>query len=57
MRGGALNQITNIRKNIDAKTVTSVVVGMALFGGIVYAAASTKIKPLREAAKVVKGGK
>ena len=50
-------QLTQLKNNIDAKTVTSVVVGMAVFGGIMYAAVRTGIKPLKTAAEVAKGGK
>jgi hypothetical protein len=48
-------QLQQLKNNIDAKTVTSVVVGMAVFGGIMYAAVRTGIKPLQTAAKVAKG--
>lgn len=52
-----MNQLTNLKKNIDPKVVTSVVVGMAAFGAIMYAAVRTGIKPLKQAAEVAKGGK
>lgn len=50
-------QLAKIKANIDAKTVTSVVVGMAVFGGIVYAAVRSGIKPLQTVAKAAQGGK
>jgi len=46
-----LNKLT---KNIDIKTVLSVVVGLAAFGGITYVAVKSGIKPLAKAAKAVK---
>jgi len=46
-----------ITKNIDAKTVVSVVAGMAVFGGIIFLAVKSGVKPLKAAANVVKGGK
>ena len=53
-----LNQhLQTLKNNIDAKTVTSVVVGMAAFGAIMYAAVRTGIKPLKQVAEVAKGGK
>lgn len=52
-----MKQLQQLQKNIDPKTVTSVVVGMAAFGAIVYVAVRTGIKPLKQAADVVKGGK
>lgn len=51
-----MNQLKQLQKNVDAKTVTSVVVGMAVFGGILYAISRTGVKPLETAAKVAKGG-
>lgn len=48
-------QLAQLRANIDTKTVTSVVVGMAVFGLITFAAIRTGIKPLAVAAKTVKG--
>jgi hypothetical protein len=50
-------QLQTIKNNIDAKTVTSVVVGMAAFGAIMYAAVRSGIKPLKQVADVAKGGK
>jgi len=50
-------QLQTIKNNIDPKTVTSVVVGLAVFGGIVYAAVRTGIAPLKQAAEIAKGGK
>ena len=50
-------QLQTIKNNIDAKTVTSVVVGMAVFGAVMYAAVRTGIKPLKQVAEVAKGGK
>lgn len=46
-----LNKLT---KNIDMKTVFSVVIGLAAFGGITYIAVASGIKPLAKAAKAVK---
>lgn len=46
-----LNKLT---KNIDIKTVLSVVVGLVTFGGITYVAVKSGIKPLAKAAKAVK---
>ena len=48
-------QLAKFKANIDTKTVTSVVVGMGLFGLITFAAIRTGIKPLQQAAKVAKG--
>lgn len=48
-------QLAKIKANIDVKTVTSVVVGMTLFGAVMYAAVRSGIKPLQTAAKVAKG--
>jgi hypothetical protein len=48
-------QLAKVKANIDGKTVTSVVVGLAVFGLITYAAVRTGIKPLSTAAKVAKG--
>jgi hypothetical protein len=48
-------QLANFKANIDAKVVTSVVVALAIFGGITYAAVRSGIKPLQAAAKAVKG--
>ncbi len=50
-------QLTTIKNNIDPKIVTSVVVGSALFGAILYAAVRTGIAPLKQVAEVAKGGK
>jgi hypothetical protein len=50
-------QLAQLKANIDAKTVTSVVVGMAVFGGIIYAAVRSGIKPLQTVAKAATGGK
>ncbi|WP_341937197.1 hypothetical protein [Marinimicrobium sp. C2-29] len=52
-----MNQLKPITKNIDAKVVTSVVVGMSAFGAIMYAAVRSGVKPLKQAASVAKGGK
>lgn len=52
-----MNQLTQLKNNIDAKTVTSVVVGMAVFGVIMYAAVRSGVKPLKQVAEVAKGGK
>lgn len=46
--------LTNLKNNIDMKTVVSVVVGLAAFGGITYAAVKSGVKPLAAAAKAVK---
>lgn len=50
-------QLQTLRSNIDPKIVTSVVVGTAIFGAIVFAAVRTGIKPLKTVADVAKGGK
>lgn len=50
-------QLANIKANIDAKVVTSVVVALGLFGAITYAAVRTGIKPLKQVADIAKGGK
>jgi hypothetical protein len=49
-------QLAILKSNIDPKIVTSVVVGSAIFGAIIFAAVRTGIKPLKTAAAVV-GGK
>lgn len=48
-------QLAKVKANIDMRTVTSVVVGLSVFGLITYAAVRTGIKPLATAAKVAKG--
>lgn len=48
-------QLATLKANIDPKVVTSVVVGLGVFGLITYAAVRTGIKPLQTAAKVAKG--
>jgi hypothetical protein len=58
VEGSVLNQqLQKLKNNIDAKIVTSVVVGTAIFGAIVFAAVRTGIKPLKTVADVAKGGK
>lgn len=49
-------QLANLKANIDPKVVTSVVVGSAIFGAILFAAVRSGISPLKTAAAVV-GGK
>ncbi len=49
-----MDALKNLYSNIDMKTVVSVVVGLAAFGGITYAAVKSGIKPLSAAAKAVK---
>ncbi len=51
------NPVEEIQRNIDPKIVTSVVVGSAIFGIIIYAAVRSGIKPLKSAAKAAAGGK
>lgn len=41
-------------KHINKSTVVSVVVGMALFGGLVYALNRSGVAPLQQAAAVIK---
>jgi len=41
-------------KNVNKTTVISVVVGMAVFGAITYAAVRSGIAPVQKAAAVVK---
>jgi hypothetical protein len=48
-------QLKKLQANVDAKTVTSVVVGMAVFGLITFAAIRTGISPVVAAAKAAKG--
>lgn len=48
------NTVQKIKDSVDMKTVVSVVAGLALFGGITYAAVKSGIKPLATAAKAVK---
>lgn len=43
-----------IQRNIRAEIVTSVVVGMAVFGAITYFAVKSGVKPLAATAKAVK---
>lgn len=53
-----MNEIlAKAKANIDVKTVTSVAVGMAVFGVITFAAIRSGIKPLQTAVKVANGGK
>lgn len=53
-----MNQLlAKAKANVDMKTVTSVAVGMGLFGLITFAAIRTGIKPLQQVAKVANGGK
>lgn len=49
--------VDKVKNSVDMKTVFSVVAGMGLFGGIVYLAVKSGVKPLKTAASVVKGGK
>lgn len=55
--GLKVNYLNRVRNNVDERIVTSVVAGIALFGAVTYAAVRSGIKPLRQAAKVAKGGK
>ena len=48
--------VEKVKSNLDAKVITSVVAGMAVFGVITYAAVRSGVKPLKAAAKVAKGG-
>ena len=48
-------QLAQLKANIDPKIVTSVVVGTAIFGAIIFAAVRTGIAPLKTAAAVVAG--
>lgn len=43
-----------VKQNTDAKMVVSTVVGMAVFGAIVWALAKSGVKPVVAAAKAVK---
>lgn len=54
--GEKLNQyLAQVKANIDPKVVTSVVVGSAIFGAIIYAAIRTGIAPLKTVANVASG--
>lgn len=48
---------TNVKKYVDPKIVASVAVGVGVFGAVTYMAVKSGIKPLRDAAKIAKGGK
>lgn len=50
-------QLTTLKNNIDPKTVTSVVAGMAVFGLITFFAVKSGVKPLATAAKAANGGR
>lgn len=49
-----LNYLSDLRKKVDTETVVSVVVGLAVFGGITYVAVKSGVKPVVKAAKVIK---
>lgn len=49
-----MNQVKKITNQLDTKLITNMVVGMAVFGGITYAAVRSGIKPLAKVAKGVK---
>jgi len=51
------NPVQTVKKNTDMKIVTSVVVGLAVFGLITYGAVKSGVKPLATAARVAKGAK
>ncbi len=44
----------NFMKYVNPTMVVSVAVGMAAFGAVTYVAVKSGIKPLKQAAKVVK---
>lgn len=52
-----MNPVQTVKRNTDLKIVTSVVVGLSVFGLITYAAVKSGVKPLASAARVVKGAK
>ena len=45
-----------VTRNVDTKIVVSVVAGIALFGAITYVAVRSGVGPLKQVAKVAKGG-
>jgi len=47
--------VQGLTRNINVTTVVSVVAGMAVFGGIMYVAVKSGIKPLKKAASIAKG--
>ncbi|MFK5947943.1 MAG: hypothetical protein QM500_04120 [Methylococcales bacterium] len=49
--------VSDVKRNIDTRTVVSVVVGMGVFGAIIYGAVRSGLKPLKTVAAVAKGGK
>lgn len=49
------DKVKNAVNRIDWVTVTAVVVGIAIVGGVTYFAARSGIKPLKKAAAIVKG--
>lgn len=46
-----------VKRNVSAPVVVSTALGVALFGAVTYFAVKSGIAPLKEAAKVAKGGK
>lgn len=48
--------LQKVKDSISWPVVASVVVALALVGGVTYVAARSGVKPLKAAAKVLKGG-
>ncbi len=49
-----LDFLSDVRRKVDTETVVSVVVGLAVFGGITYVAVKSGVKPLAKAARAIK---
>jgi hypothetical protein len=52
-----VNTVNQAKAYIDPKIVVSSAIGAAVLGAVVYAASKSGVKPLKDAAKVAKGGK
>ncbi|WP_406827721.1 hypothetical protein [Microbulbifer sp. ARAS458-1] len=51
-----MNALSTIKNQIDTKTVVSTAVGVGLFGVVTYFAVKSGVRPLKDAAKIAKGG-
>lgn len=49
-----LDFLKDLKREVDMTTVVSVVVGLAVFGGITYVAVKSGVKPLKAAAQAIK---
>lgn len=52
-----MNAVATVKNNLDAKIIASTAVGVGLFGVVTYLAVKSGVKPLKDAAKIAKGGK